>query len=193
MSSSRCARMRERPRRRCTSRAKTMVLPVPVGKTSKGPLHPARRGGEQGRDRFLLVRPGREPECGRWLAQQPPSAALPGWWAHGVPTPCPRASQIAAPKCASGDARLQRGVPDPPAAPSPRAGHARALRPSSWPSRPAGQPRVHARCTVCPPPRGLDPQRVSHRGGSPLTARRLGSGAPPTPGARRPRAGGHRR
>ena len=37
---SRCARMRARPQRCCTSRAKTMVLPVPVGKTSKGRCTP---------------------------------------------------------------------------------------------------------------------------------------------------------
>jgi hypothetical protein len=33
----------------------------------QGALHPARRGSEQGRYRFILVRPRREPECGRRL------------------------------------------------------------------------------------------------------------------------------
>src|SRR5437667_6420632 len=30
-------------------------------------------------------------------AREPPLCALPEWWADGVPTPCPRAAQVAAP------------------------------------------------------------------------------------------------
>ena len=37
------------------------------GQHEQRALYATRRGGEQGRDRFILVRPGREPECGRRL------------------------------------------------------------------------------------------------------------------------------
>src|SRR5262245_53209345 len=39
----------------------------PGGQDEQRALHPARRGGEQGCYRLVLVRPGREPECGRRL------------------------------------------------------------------------------------------------------------------------------
>jgi hypothetical protein len=39
----------------------------PCRQYQQGPVDPTRRGGEQGRDRFILVRPRREPECGRRL------------------------------------------------------------------------------------------------------------------------------
>jgi hypothetical protein len=36
----------------------------PRGQHEQGMLHPARRGREEGRDRLILIRPRREPECG---------------------------------------------------------------------------------------------------------------------------------
>ena len=51
----------------------------PRGQHEPGPVDPTRGGGEQGGHGFVLVRPGREPECGWWLGQQPPYSALPEW------------------------------------------------------------------------------------------------------------------
>ena len=73
----------------------------------------------------------------------------------------PRASPIAAPKCASGDARLQRGVP--------RSSRLRRRPMQDTPARPRA-------LTVYPPPRGLDSERVPIAVTHPLTALCLGSG-----------------
>jgi hypothetical protein len=134
----------------------------PCGQHEQGPLHPTRRGREQGRHGFVLVGPRGETKCGWWRRHSLHHTRSQHPWALGVPTRCPRSSPIAALKCASGDAGPQRGVPGSHRLPAPRA-------------------------------RGLDPERLSQRSRSPLTARRLESGALPTPGARLPRVGGRRR
>ena len=66
MSSSRCARIRDRPDAAGPGGQTQWFCPSRSARRA-GALHPACRGGEQGRHGFVLVRPGCQPEGDGWL------------------------------------------------------------------------------------------------------------------------------
>ena len=82
----------------------------PGGQDEQGPLHPARGGGEQGRDRFVLVGARRQAHHG-WRGDSshrvaPPEGMERGAAAHGVVRP-----RSSCDKCALCQAVLQRLCP----------------------------------------------------------------------------------
>src|SRR5262249_16800067 len=154
MSSSRCARIKDRPRRRWTRRANTMVLPVPVGNTSKGRCTPrAVAASRAATASYWYGRGGGRNGAGGWAtaSMQCAPKVVGMQRADAVPegfTDC-------CPKCASGDARLQRGVPGSSwlcrrlVSCTPGRGWAHPTRQSSRPARPPCH-RVASTLNVCP-------------------------------------------
>jgi hypothetical protein len=72
----------------------------PGGQDEQGPVNAAGRGREQGRDCLILIRPGREPECGGRRRHSLHRLTSQGGAHKASAGPCGMAARLAANKCA---------------------------------------------------------------------------------------------